>query len=285
MIKQAEEYLEKMEAVPGYVSALLRVIGSSTGTNIDAPTKQAASIALKRVIRLRWDCEAEADRLCEEDRACVKANILEALCFADRLVTKQLAVALQDIAWKEYPARWPDLATKIVSFITSQNAAALLGALTALRAVVRNYEYSPEDDPLRDVLAAVVQQTFPVLEQLLDAMARAQQVSLETLQIERVVLKILWSSTNMSLPPYLKSEAVVRRWMGFVLGIIERATRTPGPNEQAQYALHASWWKAVKRASETLLRWLVRYGAKGDTKGKLRAAVKPFRCEYAPKAV
>eukprot|EP00727_Mastigamoeba_balamuthi_P001433 m51a1_g11287 hypothetical protein (1932) ;mRNA; r:32164-40083 len=292
-VHAAEQYFHTNRGMAGFATALLQVM-SAPEAQVDQYTKQAAAIQFKNATHLFWDAQAGADGrpacMGDAEKATVRSNIIEAIIMSHPLIRKQLALTLKRIAMYDFPEKWPELVPKLISFLTAQNPASLTGGLVALRAIARNYEFTTERDgmpppalrppSLRPALVKLVDEVFPTLDQLVDHLSKTQP-TVDTLNIERLLLKILWSCTNMGFTPYMSRPDVLPRWLGFIKGIVDRTVTTPVPADAAGGAEHP-WWRAAKRAAEITIRWLIRYGSPNEVKKELKPVVKDFQTAVAP---
>ena len=125
---------------------------------------------MKNVISRGWDPAYATDNkmLGEADRAVVRDNLVEALIFAVPVVRTQLGLCLRSIAQVDYPSNWPGLVPAICANLQQRHPERMYGALFALRTLVKVYEFRQE--PQRAPLHAVVEQAWPLMAQLLEAL-------------------------------------------------------------------------------------------------------------------
>eukprot|EP00951_Prasinocladus_malaysianus_P037569 scaffold404857_cov51-Prasinocladus_malaysianus.AAC.3 len=104
----------------------------------------------------------QPSKFCEEDKATVRSNLLEAIIRAPPKIKSQLGevlkylksapwshicahlLPLQSIVYSDYPEQWPDLLPAVMQNIGSQEQLRLHGALFALRILARKYEFKDE---------------------------------------------------------------------------------------------------------------------------------------------
>ena len=309
--ERAEAALKAMESAPGYVPALLQV---AVAGEADRGVRLAAAIALKNAVRRSWAVPegvsagagaAPVTVVSEADKAAVRAGVLDAMCAAEPLVRKQLAVAVQRIALWDFPGAWPDLVPRVLALLGAQRMDAVQAALLALRHVLRNFARVGTHDPLAKHLARAVAAVFPVLERMLPVLA-ATPPSRDTLVVEALVAKIFRTCTSTCLPAHFHAAPVVEAWMTFFGTLLQRPLlivqyqqqqqQQQGQQEQQQNAMAAIgaaaarakaedaglYWKAPRRAVLAAIAWLVRYGGARRTKSaRLNAALAPFRTRYA----
>ena len=77
----------------------------------------------------------------EQDKAVVRANILESVIYAPTNTRSQLLTALGKIAHADYPDKFQDFMPKLMKCLTSNDQQALYGALLSLYELVKKYEY------------------------------------------------------------------------------------------------------------------------------------------------
>jgi len=300
--KQAEAQLKQFDKVPGYPVVLLKIVSTA---QVDLTLRQSAAIALKKLTRNNWsDKSAAVSNLDEEDeqlglekfvklqtpdfvindsdKATIKSNIVEAIIYAPTIVRTQLGLSLRNIVDYEYPENWNELVPKIMTYLTSKDYNLMLGALEALRLVVKKYEYTPPGKGRRKPLQGLIENTFPVLIQLFNALQTMD--SIESAQMQLLLAKIFWSVVNFGIPPYLNADANLIPWMTCMLQLLQRPVNPQGqptdPEERKEYP----WWKCKKWAATIFTRMLQRWGdPKGTDGADQKIFAKKFTTQYAPK--
>lgn len=109
----------------------------------------------------------------------------------------------------------------------AQDQQRILGALGLLRTVVRKFEF--KDDAQRGPLETIVQGTFPLLLQIMQALLAVERPGVEVAEAQKLVCKTFWSCTYMQIPSILiNDEAQFTGWMGAIHTMIMQPTPTVG---------------------------------------------------------
>jgi len=300
--KQAEEQLKQFDKVAGYSVILLKIVSTA---QVDLTLRLSAAIALKKLTRNNWsDKSAAVSNFDEEDealgldkfikvqapefiindndKAMIKTNIVEAIIYAPLKVRIQLGLSLRNIVDFEYPDNWNELVPKIMSYLTSKDYNLMLGALESLRLVVKKYEYTPPGKGRRKPLQTLIQNTFPVLIQLFNALQTMD--SIESAQMQLLLTKIFWSAVNFGIPPYLGEDANLIPWMTCMLQLLQRPVNPQGQPADLEERKEYPWWKCKKWTAMIFNRMLQRWGdPKGTDGADQKVFAKKFTTQYAPK--
>lgn len=90
--RPAEKYLESVEANANYPLLLLTLVERSQ----DNVIKVCASVTFKNYIKRNWRIiEDEPNKICEADRAAIKANIVNLMLSSPEQIQKQLSLQLR----------------------------------------------------------------------------------------------------------------------------------------------------------------------------------------------
>ena len=282
----AEEALKQAEPTPQHAVQLFRLAADSS-VQVDDAMRQAAAIRMKSVISRRWDPSEGTQGLSDADKAVVRDNLVEAMVFAESRVRTQLGLSLRAIAQVDYPDRWPGLVPAIVTNLQQQDPQRLYGALFALRTLVKVYEF--RQDPNRGPLHHIVEQTWPHMGNLVAALL-ASEPSVQASDLLLLAMKIVWSATQISLPPLLMAPEQLASWMHLLLSTLEQPLP---PDAPADLDAAASWkpWKVKKRVAQILHRLLQRYGnpqrkpREGPSAEALTAFAQTFHDEYSSRCL
>eukprot|EP01114_Cavostelium_apophysatum_P020202 TRINITY_DN6708_c0_g1_i2.p1 TRINITY_DN6708_c0_g1~~TRINITY_DN6708_c0_g1_i2.p1 ORF type:complete len:1041 (+),score=319.24 TRINITY_DN6708_c0_g1_i2:133-3255(+) len=280
--KQAEVHLKQYERMNGYSVVLLKIVASD---QVDVNLRQSAAIQLKTLIRGHWSDDpdsaysfedhaayirsslerknsTERFLIAEEDRQLLKANLVEAIIHAPPKVRTQISIIHQFIVDYDFPEKWPEVLPKITAYLNSKDLRFMTGALEALRRTIRKYEYMPtkkkNSSKKRLPLFQLVDSIFPLLIQIFQAAAALN--TLESAEMQFLLVRIFWSSINMGITPYFYNEQNLMPWMNQMLQLLQR----PVPADQQPADLEdrpkSQWWKAKKWAAMVFVRMFQRFG-------------------------
>jgi len=254
----AEAALRELERSPQpYLVSLFRVVVDAQVT-VDGAVRQAGAIALKNLVVRRWDGCVREPELAEEEKAIVRANLLEGLIHAPPMVRTQLGLIVRSVAYSDFPHAWPGLLEGIAHNLT-QGEARMYGALYAERMLVKKYEYKSRAD--REPLLAIVACTYPTLIQIFAALAEHEHP--QAYEMQRLICKIFWSSMQCALPDELAKpweSPMLSQWLSLLVQLLEKPIPLAlQPADEDSFRDNQPS-KCKKWAAHILYRMLQRYG-------------------------
>ena len=267
--KAAEEALKGWEGQPGYVSSLFRVVNS---TEVAVEVRQAGIVYFKNLVNKHWDREAPvaggtAEQqwfIAEDERVFVRGSIVEALVQADAKCRPVICESLRRIAGHDFPAKMPTFLQEVAQRLdVAAPPEQILGALMALRVLTKNYEYSStekRDGPLSQILPA----TFPPMVALMEATLTAPCGDEKAAEMQKVMIKVVWSSLHQSVPHYLQDGQIFMQWMSLLYRVIEAPV--PDHAKQVSATMDAEdlgkliFWKCKRWSAQILHRLFQKYG-------------------------
>jgi hypothetical protein len=166
---ESEKALEIILRQHNSLSAFVNFIGDA---NNHRDLRLAAAIAIKNKARAYWrdDVEVTSDgfHISDIEKDYVKTTIIQVLLHEhDSAIRGLLAEIVKAYAEYDYPEKWPSLLPTLVTAISSQQQDDLLqlfNALTALRKLVKKFEYKTKEK--RAPLDHIIQATFSHLLQI-----------------------------------------------------------------------------------------------------------------------
>lgn len=270
----AEKQLIQCETTPGYHAGLLQLI---TINEIPIHIKQAAIVHLKNIVKKYWTIrDGDANRISTEDRDVIKNNILEAVIFQQvPLVRVQLLEVCYWCIRGDFPNKWTNLLPSIMQNLRSPEQLRVYGALTVLLKVYKMYPYKPDEE--RNIL---VNETFPTLQTIFQAVVAS--TSPDAFEMQRIVVKIFYLATQMSLPTLMKDPATAKTWFSMLLHILDAklpAEQCPSdPDDLGEHPL----WVAKKWVSRVLNRMFTRFGRENYVAEETKGFANMFYEEMAP---
>ena len=130
--RQAEKFLESVEAQPGFPDMLLFATANET---VKPPLRQAAAIAFKNLVRRQW--ASEDSQLGEADRISIKTKVIELMLHAPDSIQRQLSEAIAIIAKHDFPERWQELLPLLVEKFATPDFGAINGVLRTANPLFR----------------------------------------------------------------------------------------------------------------------------------------------------
>ncbi|CAD7704977.1 unnamed protein product [Ostreobium quekettii] len=242
-IKRADALLKQHEVERGFVFSLLRV---SVEASLDVSIRQVAAITFKRVVERRWEPrdKDEESPLHPDDKNEVRNNFLAAIVQTPPLIQKQLMEVLKTIVSVDFPENWPGLKDAIMENLFAQDENKVFGAMQALRAIARKYEFKKQEE--RGVLDEVLAATLPKLLEVMRSIAINTNPAPMYAELQKVLCKIFWSLTYTTIPPILQVEANFDSLLESLLILVKK--ELPMAHLPASEADQDTWcwWKAKK---------------------------------------
>ncbi|KAL6058791.1 putative importin-7 [Balamuthia mandrillaris] len=251
----AEKQLEKFVTMPGYVVALMQIM---TSGEVPSPLRLSAAVNFKNAVRMLWGQQPDKATLSQEDKGLVKQNFLELICHVEPRLRGPLSVALRTIVEKEFPEGWPELLPKILEYIRSQERNALFGALFTLRILCKKYEFKPAEGGLREPLYHIVEEVFPILLPLFEALSKAE-FTMEIVALQKLICKIFWSCTQFGVPTYFGDASALAPWMQLLLQLFQKPVPQEGQPEDLFEKQKWEPWKLKKWIAHIFSRFFGRY--------------------------
>lgn len=157
--------------------------------------------------------------------------------------------------------RWPELVPTLLGNIQSDNVLRVFNALTALRKIIKVYEFKDKGD--RGTLNSVLEVSFPLLQQLMTQIVGLNTI--EAAQVMRLCLKIFYSATVYLLPQV--SGVDVNLWFQMIADLInkplpeaEEGLEPAGQPKNPEDRTAWPWWKVKKWATRIMSNFIQRYG-------------------------
>ncbi|KAF2977087.1 hypothetical protein EK904_007872 [Melospiza melodia maxima] len=281
-----------------FVSTLLQITMSE---QLDLPVRQAGKfsnifvivsdlalcftgvIYLKNMITQYWPDRESAPgeippySIPEEDRHCIRENIVEAIIHSPELIRVQLTTCIHHIIKYDYPSRWTAVVEKIGFYLQSDNSACWLGILLCLYQLVKNYEYKKPEE--RSPLIAAMQHFLPVLKdsfiQLLN------DPSDQSVLIQKQIFKIFYALVQYTLPLELINQQNLAEWIEILKTVVDRDVPAETLQVDEDDRPELPWWKCKKWALHILARLFERYGSPGNVSKEYNEFAEVFLKAFA----
>ena len=245
--QQAEQALVAYLATPGSALDMLGTIGTASHRDI----RLAAAIIMKNRIRDFW-LSREGLTIPEELKSQFKAMIVQILIVeTDNSIKKIIAECIRIISEFEFPEKWVELIPTLLGQIQSASPLPMFNSLLAIRHIVKRYEFKQRGQ--RDVLNAIIEALFPMLQQLITQLV--DNNAIEAAHIMRMSCKIFWSCTQYALPETTTVDVAL--WFQLLTKMldkklpeasegIEPVGQPVDPAERRQWP----WWKVSKQTPQ-----------------------------------
>jgi len=276
---QAEQALKQYQYAPRQAVNLLQLV---VHAGVDLGVRQAASIQFKQTVAKAWEPkEKESARLGDDDKAVIRANMLEAIIQSPPLLRSQLGETLRAIVDADYPERWPDLLSAVGQNVSSPDHSRVYGALYALRLLARKYEFKDEEE--RQPVQHIVHAAFPTLLSIFNQIVASPAAAPEAGEILKLVGKTFWSCTFLEIPDHIAQPEVFQAWLVAFHSLIVRPVPAEGQPTDPEQRRQWSWWKCKKWALHVVNRMYNRYGDPRMLKKDRRPLAHLFTKQYAPR--
>lgn len=275
--KQAEDYLTQYSYGKGHVVGLMQV---AVAAQAELPMRQAASIHFKNLVAKGWEPRREESaRLHEEDKATVRANVLEAVIQSPDRIRSQLVECIKVMVNADFPEKWPEILPTLLQYLATDDVPRVYGAVQVIMLLCRKYEFKDKDE--REVLAPVVDAAFPRLLAMLQSLI-AMEYKRDDQQLAglvKLIVKTYWSATYLDIPPNLMRADVFGAWITCMHQIIVMPVPEEGQPTEKSERKHFPWWKAKKWSLHIANRMFSRYGNPKMCKPEYRGFAKAFKVE------
>uniref|UniRef100_A0A8C9ELS7 Importin 7 n=2 Tax=Pavo cristatus TaxID=9049 RepID=A0A8C9ELS7_PAVCR len=263
-----------------FVSTLLQITMSE---QLDLPVRQAGVIYLKNMITQYWPDRETAPgeippySIPEEDRHCIRENIVEAIIHSPELIRVQLTTCIHHIIKHDYPSRWTAVVEKIGFYLQSDNSACWLGILLCLYQLVKNYEYKKPEE--RSPLIAAMQHFLPVLKD--SFIQLLSDPSDQSVLIQKQIFKIFYALVQYTLPLELINQQNLTEWIEILKTVVDRDVPAETLQVDEDDRPELPWWKCKKWALHILARLFERYGSPGNVSKEYNEFAEVFLKAFA----
>ena len=147
--KAAEDFLLSHEGTEGYATLLLSAIKEPSLTeNIQLQ----AVICFKNFIRRNWKVDDvsgnAADKISENDRNMIKAEVIGVMTTCNVKIQKQFGEAVAIIGKEDFPQKWQNLMSEMISRLNSENFVVVNGILLTANSLFRRYRFEMKSEAL-----------------------------------------------------------------------------------------------------------------------------------------
>lgn len=257
--KYSEKFIEEHKYSVGFLSSLLLVLQEE---NLSLEVKLAAAVQVKNLVKSSWKRENSAIPL--QDQQYAMERWVSVTCQSSPKLQAPLAEAFQRMVREDFPQRWPNLVQSLVfEIVHSKSICHLRGALLLSRILLKSYEYysTGEDQVQQELyLNTIVSTLFPAIEQVVQKLLENSEEE-EFQELLKLVSKIFWSATNVTIPQYLRDLSIFTKWFHFLLLLFG----SPVPNVYADDS-QLVHWKTKKWVGHIFLRFIQRYGDPNEAK-------------------
>uniref|UniRef100_A0A8C8GBI1 Exportin-2 n=1 Tax=Oncorhynchus tshawytscha TaxID=74940 RepID=A0A8C8GBI1_ONCTS len=188
--RPAEKFLESVEGNQNYPILLLTLLEKSQ----DNVIRVCAAVTFKNYIKRNWRIiEDEPNKISDPDRTTIKANIVHLMLSSPEQIQKQLSDAISIIGREDFPMKWPDLLTEMVTRFQSGDFHIINGVLRTAHSLFKRYRHEFKSNELWLEIKLVLDTFASPLTELFKATIELCQTHATDIN----ALKILFSSLTL----------------------------------------------------------------------------------------
>ncbi|KAI3370106.1 hypothetical protein L3Q82_024906, partial [Scortum barcoo] len=188
--RPAEKFLESVEGNQNYPLLLLTLLEKSQ----DNVIRVCAAVTFKNYIKRNWRIiEDEPNKVSDADRTAIKANIVNLMLSSPEQIQKQLSDAISIIGREDFPQKWPDLLTEMVTRFRSGDFHIINGVLRTAHSLFKRYRHEFKSNELWSEIKLVLDTFALPLTELFKATIELCQTHATDVN----ALKVLFSSLTL----------------------------------------------------------------------------------------
>uniref|UniRef100_M3ZGK2 Exportin-2 n=1 Tax=Xiphophorus maculatus TaxID=8083 RepID=M3ZGK2_XIPMA len=188
--RPAEKFLESVEGNQNYPLLLLTLLEKSQ----DNVIRVCAAVTFKNYIKRNWRIvEDEPNKISDADRTAIKANIVNLMLSSPEQIQKQLSDAISIIGREDFPQKWPDLLTEMVTRFRSGDFHIINGVLRTAHSLFKRYRHEFKSNELWTEIKLVLGTFALPLTELFKATIELCQTHANDVN----ALKVLFSSLTL----------------------------------------------------------------------------------------
>uniref|UniRef100_A0A4W5QZE5 Exportin-2 n=1 Tax=Hucho hucho TaxID=62062 RepID=A0A4W5QZE5_9TELE len=188
--RPAEKFLESVEGNQNYPILLLTLLEKSQ----DNVIRVCSAVTFKNYIKRNWRIiEDEPNKISDPDRTTIKANIVNLMLSSPEQIQKQLSDAISIIGREDFPMKWPDLLTEMVTRFQSGDFHIINGVLRTAHSLFKRYRHEFKSNELWLEIKLVLDTFANPLTELFKATIALCQTHATDIN----ALKILFSSLTL----------------------------------------------------------------------------------------
>uniref|UniRef100_A0A3Q3XSD6 Importin N-terminal domain-containing protein n=1 Tax=Mola mola TaxID=94237 RepID=A0A3Q3XSD6_MOLML len=188
--RPAEKFLESVEGNQNYPLLLLTLLEKSQ----DNVIRVCAAVTFKNYIKRNWRIvEDEPNKVSDLDRTAIKANIVHLMLSSPEQIQKQLSDAISIIGREDFPQKWPDLLTEMVTRFRSGDFHIINGVLRTAHSLFKRYRHEFKSNELWSEIKLVLDTFALPLTELFKATIELCQTHATDVN----ALKVLFSSLTL----------------------------------------------------------------------------------------
>ncbi|KAJ2725564.1 importin-alpha export receptor [Coemansia sp. Benny D115] len=245
--KQAEQYLLSIEKTPHFVVPLLQLVNNQA---TDSNLRFAAALYFKNFVKRHWkQSEDSEDILVEEDRQAVKSEIVTLMITVPKRLQLQIGEAVAIIAENDFPEKWPDLISTLVSRLSATDYHVNNGILQTAHTVFQGWRSAFRSDNLYTKINYVLSQftdpymqVFVTTDRLIEEHANNAEALKILLHSMMLLCQIYFDLNCQDLPPFFEDNmdqfmTTFHKYLVYTNPIVPSDDDTPGDLEEVKASI------------------------------------------------
>ncbi|XP_041358734.1 exportin-2-like [Gigantopelta aegis] len=234
--KQAEKFLESVERNKNYPILLLHLMDKG---EVDQHVRVSAAITFKNYIKRNWKMEGVDDKIHPDDRTAIKQHIVGLMLKSPEQIQKQLSDAISIIGREDFPDKWPNLITEMVTKFQTGDFHVINGVLRTAHSIFKRYRHEFKSQQLWTEIKFVLENFAAPLTELFNAtmeLGKKHASDPEALKMIfsslLLICKIFYSLNFQDLPEHFEDNMTI--WMNHFLALLSvdnKLLRTDGEEE------------------------------------------------------
>uniref|UniRef100_A0A3Q2VJ66 Exportin-2 n=1 Tax=Haplochromis burtoni TaxID=8153 RepID=A0A3Q2VJ66_HAPBU len=220
--RPAEKFLESVEGNQNYPLLLLTLLEKSQ----DNVIRVCAAVTFKNYIKRNWRIvEDEPNKISDPDRTAIKANIVNLMLSSPEQIQKQLSDAISIIGREDFPQKWPDLLTEMVTRFRSGDFHIINGVLRTAHSLFKRYRHEFKSNELWSEIKLVLDTFALPLTELFKATIELCQTHATDVNALKVlfssltlIAKLFYSLNFQDLPEFFEDH--METWMTNFHGLL-----------------------------------------------------------------
>uniref|UniRef100_G3N7I0 Exportin-2 n=1 Tax=Gasterosteus aculeatus aculeatus TaxID=481459 RepID=G3N7I0_GASAC len=237
--RPAEKFLESVEGNLNYPLLLLTMLEKSQDTVI----RVCAAVTFKNYIKRNWRIvEDEPNKVSDQDRTAIKANIVNLMLSSPEQIQKQLSDAISIIGREDFPQKWPDLLTEMVTRFRSGDFHIINGVLRTAHSLFKRYRHEFKSNELWSEIKLVLDTFALPLTELFKATIELCQTHAADVNALKVLFssltlisKLFYSLNFQDLPEFFEDN--METWMTNFHGLLTLDNKLLQTNDEEEAGL------------------------------------------------
>uniref|UniRef100_A0A8C2WKJ5 Exportin-2 n=1 Tax=Cyclopterus lumpus TaxID=8103 RepID=A0A8C2WKJ5_CYCLU len=237
--RPAEKFLESVEGNQNYSLLLLTLLEKSQDTVI----RVCAAVTFKNYIKRNWRIvEDEPNKVSDPDRTAIKANIVNLMLSSPEQIQKQLSDAISIIGREDFPQKWPDLLTEMVTRFRSGDFHIINGVLRTAHSLFKRYRHEFKSNELWSEIKLVLDTFALPLTELFKATIELCQTHATDVNALKVLFssltlisKLFYSLNFQDLPEFFEDN--METWMTNFHGLLTLDNKHLQTNDEEEAGL------------------------------------------------